>query len=158
MNNTKTVYFGAGWFDEKQNKAYESAMSALKNNSSVNLKDSFIPLDNQYKGINVAEQPEYLHDTEWSYATFRGDLSGIKSTDIMLGVYLPTSEDAGLGVELGYAMAMGKYVVLVVPDGEFDKPINLMSWGAADTVVKMSELKDFDFNNPRVNIYSGGVN
>ena len=29
MTKTKTLYFGAGWFNEKQNKAYKEAMEAL---------------------------------------------------------------------------------------------------------------------------------
>ena len=30
MEKKKTLYFGAGWFNEKQNKAYQEAMAALK--------------------------------------------------------------------------------------------------------------------------------
>lgn len=157
MSNTKTLYFGAGWFDEKQNKAYKDAMDALKKNKTVDLKHSFIPLENQYKGIDVGKHPEYLHDVEWAYATYRGDLLGIKASDIMFGVYVPSSEDAGLGMELGYAMSQGKYIILAIPDEDFDKPINLMSWGVADKVIKMSELKDFNFNKPTFNMYTGGV-
>ena len=88
MAKTKTLYFGAGWFKEKQNKAYKEAMEALKQNPTVDLENSYVPLDNQYKGIRVDEHPEYLHDIEWASATYHNDLVGIKSSDIMLGVYL----------------------------------------------------------------------
>ena len=32
-----------------------------------------------------------------------------------------------------------------------------MSWLAADNVIKMSELKDFDFNNLEFGFYNGSV-
>ena len=157
MTKTKTLYFGAGWFNDKQTKAYDQAMEALKANPTVDLDNSYVPLQNQYKGIRVDEHPEYLHDIEWATATYRNDLVGIKSSDIMLGVYLPDEEDVGLGMELGYAMGKGKYILLVIPDEYYGQPINLMSWGVADSVIKMSELKDFDFNNPRFSFYDGAV-
>ena len=62
MSEQKTVYFGAGWFSDVQNRAYKDAMDALAANPTINLKDSYIPLNNQYKGIRVDEHPEYLHD------------------------------------------------------------------------------------------------
>lgn len=157
MTKTKTLYFGAGWFNDEQNKAYNEAMNALKLNPTIDLENSYVPLQNQYKGIRVDEHPEYLHDKEWSQATYNNDLTGIKTSDIMLGVYLPKQEDVGLGMELGYAQGQGKYILLVIPDEHYGEPINLMSWGVADSVIKMSELQDFDFNKPRFTFYDGAV-
>ncbi|MFT8556686.1 nucleoside 2-deoxyribosyltransferase, partial [Liquorilactobacillus hordei] len=107
--------------------------------------------------IRVDEHPEYLHDKEWAMATFNGDLVGIKTSDIAMFCYLPTEEDIGCGMEIGYAKALGKYVVLVIPDEEYGEPINLMSFGGADLVLKMSELANFDFNKPEFNFYNGAV-
>ena len=157
MTKQKTVYFGAGWFTETQNKAYKDAMSALNANPTIDLEKSYVPLQNQYKDIRVDEHPEYLHDKEWAQATYNGDLVGIKTSDVMLGVYVPKEEDVGLGMELGYAMSQGKYVLLVIPDELYGESINLMSWGVADNVIKMSELATFDFNRPRYNFYDGAV-
>lgn len=47
---SKTVYFCAGWFTDKQNKAYEKAMEAIKNNPTVDVDNSYVPLQHQYKG------------------------------------------------------------------------------------------------------------
>lgn len=157
MSEQKTVYFGAGWFSDVQNRAYKDAMDALAANPTINLKDSYIPLNNQYKGIRVDEHPEYLHDKEWAQATYTGDLIGIRSSDIMLGVYVPDEEDVGLGMELGYAQGQGKYILLVIPDEFYGNPINLMSWGVADNIIPMSKLKDFNFNQPRFGFYDGAV-
>lgn len=153
----KTVYFGAGWFNDEQNKAYKEAMAALKENPTVDLDNSYVPLDNQYKDIRVDLHPEYLHDIEWATATYHNDLVGIKTSDVMLGVYLPEQEDVGLGMELGYALSKGKYILLVIPDKYYGKPINLMSWGVCDNAIKMSDLSKFDFNRPRYGFYDGAV-
>ena len=111
----------------------------------------------QYKGLRVDEHSELLEDKEWQIATFNGDCVGIKSSDIFLCTYLPDEEDIGCGVELGLAKSLGKYIVLVIPDEDYGKPINLMSFGVADTVIKVSELADFDFNKPYYNFYEGAV-
>ena len=66
----KTIYFGAGWFTDRQNKAYKEAMEALKENPTIDLENSYVPLENQYKGIRVDEHPEYLHDKVWATATY----------------------------------------------------------------------------------------
>lgn len=153
----KKLYFCAGWFSQQQNKAYKEAMEALKVNKTIDMEHSYIPLQHQYKNIRVDEHPEYLHNKEWATATARGDMIGIQTTDICLTVYLPSEEDIGCGFEIGAAHQLGKYVLLVIPDEEYGQPINLMSWYAADNVIKMSELKDFDFNNLTFNFYDGAV-
>lgn len=157
LDKQKTVYFGAGWFNDGQLKAYNEAQQALKDNPSIDFYNSYVPLDNQYKGINVLEHPEYLHDKEWATATGRGDLMGINTSDIMLGVYLPSQPDEGLGVELGYAYALHKYILIVIPDEEYGNSINLMPWVVADNVIKMSELADYNFNKPKFDFYDGAV-
>ncbi|KRL08096.1 nucleoside 2-deoxyribosyltransferase [Liquorilactobacillus hordei] len=154
---TKTVYFGAGWFTPAQKKSYKIAMESLKINISVDLEHSYVPLEHQYKNIRVDEHPEYLHDKEWAIATFNGDIVGIKSSDVALFTYLPLQEDIGCGVELGYAKAINKFIVVAIPDEEWGKPINLMSFGAADIFIKLSDLKKYDFTKPSFNYYEGAV-
>lgn len=153
----KTCYFCSGWFDENQRKAYKEAYQALVENDTMDMEHSYVPLEHQYKGIRVDEHPEYLRDKEWAQATAKGDIVGIQTTDVCLAVYLPHQEDVGMGVELGVAHSLGKYNLLVVPDEQFGEPINLMSWYIADNVIKMSELKDFDFNDLEFGFYAGAV-
>ena len=154
---SKTVYFCAGWFTDKQNKAYEDAMNAIKDNPTVDVENSYVPLQHQYKGLRVDEHPELLQDRECSTATYNGDRVGVSTSDMLLAVYIPEEEDVGMGVELGMARALGKYIMVVIPDEDFGKPINLMSWGIADNFIKMSELPNYDFNKPSYNFYDGGV-
>ena len=153
----KTLYFCAGWFNPSQLKAYDEAMKALKKNKTIDMEHSYVPLEHQYKSIRVDEHPEYLKSKEWATATARGDMVGIQNTDICLAVYLPHQEDVGMGFELGVAYQLGKYKLLVIPDEQYGEPINLMSWLAADKVIKMSELKDFDFDNLEFDFYDGAV-
>ena len=154
---SKTIYFCAGWFTDKQNKAYQAAMTAIKQNPTIDVENSYVPLQHQYKNIRVDEHPEYLHDKEWATATFKGDCLGVTTTDATLAVYIPDEEDVGMGTEIAWAKAHGKYVLLVIPDEEWGKSINLMSWGFADNAIKMSELASFNFNQPSFNFYEGAV-
>ena len=157
MTKSKTVYFCAGWFTDKQNKAYQDAMAAIKKNPTIDLENSYVPLQHQYKGLRVDEHPELLKDREWATATYNGDRVGVATSDMLLAVYIPEEEDIGMGVELGMAQALGKYITVVIPDEDYGKPLNLMSWGIADNFIKMSELVDYDFNKPGFDFYAGAV-
>ncbi|MCI2031289.1 nucleoside 2-deoxyribosyltransferase [Limosilactobacillus sp.] len=154
---TKTVYFCAGWFTDKQNQAYHQAMEAIKDNPTVDVENSYVPLAHQYKGLRVDEHPELLEDREWAMATYNGDRVGVSTSDLLLAVYIPKEEDVGMGVELGMASALGKHIVVVIPDEDWRKPINLMSWGIGDQFIKMSDLASFDFNKPEFDFYDGAV-
>lgn len=154
---SKTVYFCAGWFTDKQNKAYEKAMEAIKNNPTVDVDNSYVPLQHQYKGLRVYEHPELLEDREWATATANGDRIGVQTSDVILAIYIPEEEDVGMGVELGMAQALGKYNLIVIPDEDWGKPINLMTYGAGDHFIKLSELENYNFNRPSFNFYEGAV-
>ncbi|EGS39478.1 nucleoside deoxyribosyltransferase [Limosilactobacillus oris F0423] len=157
MNKSKTVYFCAGWFTDKQNRAYQEAMKAIEANPTVDVENSYVPLQHQYKGLWVDEHPELLEDREWATATYNGDRVGVSTSDMVLAVYIPEEEDVGMGIELGMANALGKYITVVIPDEDFGKPINLMTWGIADNFIKMSDLAKFNFNQPSYNFYEGSV-
>jgi nucleoside deoxyribosyltransferase len=101
--------------------------------------------------------PELLKDKEWANATYKGDCVGVATSDVCLVTYIPEEEDVGVGVELGMAEALGKYIVIVIPDEDWGKPINLMTYGIAHNFIKQSELAKFDFNKPTFNYYEGDV-
>lgn len=157
MAKSKTVYFCAGWFTDKQNQAYKKAMAAIEKNPTIDVENSYIPLQHQYKGLRVDEHPELLKNKEWATATYNGDRVGIATSDLLLAVYVPEEEDVGMGVELGMANALGKYILVAIPDEDYGKSINLMSWGIGDSFIKLSELADYDFNKPGFDFYDGAV-
>lgn len=153
----KSVYFGAGWFNDKQLDAYNKGLGALKLNESIDETRNYVPLEHQFGNEAVSEHPELLQNKEWAVGTFNGDILGINQTDVALFIYLPSEEDVGCGVEMGYAYANAKPIVVVIPDDEWGKPINLMSFGTGTAFVKLSQLKDFDFNRIEFNFYEGEV-
>ena len=132
-------------------------MKAIEANPTVDVENSYVPLQHQYKGLRVDEHPELLEDREWATATYNGDRVGVSTSDMVLAVYIPEEEDVGMGIELGMANALGKYITVVIPDEDFGKPINLMTWGIADNFIKMSDLAKFNFNQPSYNFYEGSV-
>lgn len=85
----KTVYFCAGWFSDKQQEAYDKSMEAIKANPTVDVTNSYIPLQHQYKGLRVDEHPELLEDKEWANATYKGDCVGVATSDVCLVTYIP---------------------------------------------------------------------
>ena len=157
MTNPQSIYFAAGWFTPAQKQAYDQALAAMNQNPSLAADQSYVPLAHPYKNLDVGQHPEYLKDPEWATATYKGDLLGIKQTDLVAAVYLPKAEDVGCGVEIGYAHALGKPVVLIIPDVQFGEPINLMAWGAADVVMRLSEMATYDFSSLTANFYPGAV-
>lgn len=157
MSAQKTLYFAAGWFTPAQTQAYDTALAAISQNPSLDQAQSYVPLAHPYQDLDVGKHPELLKDPVWATATYKGDLVGIKQTDLLLAVYLPQAEDVGCGVEIGYAHALGKPVVLVIPDDQFGEPINLMAWGAADLTIKLSALAAFDFGTFSAGLYPGAV-
>lgn len=60
-------------------------------------------------------------------------------------------------MEIGFAKAINKQVVVVIPDEEFGEPLNLMIWGGGTRFIRMSELADYNFNKPKFNYYEGAV-
>ena len=157
MNNSKTVYLCAGWYTDKQNKAYNEAMEDIKANPTVDVENSYVPLQHQYKGLRFDEHPVMLEDRVWSSATFGCDRICVQTYYVIMAIYIPDEEDIGMGIELGMARALGKYNLIVIPDEEWGKPINLMTFGVGDNFIKLSELKDYDFNKPSFNFYDGAV-
>lgn len=154
---SKSIYFAAGWFTPAQTQAYDVALAAVKQNPTLNAEQSYVPLAHPYNDLDVGAHPELLKDPAWATATYRGDLLGIKQTDLVAAVYLPQEEDVGCGVEIGYAHALGKPVMLIIPDDQYGEPINLMAWGAADLVIRLSELAGYDFTTLSANLYPGAV-
>ena len=92
---------------------------AIKANPTVDVTNSYIPLQHQYKGLRVDEHPELLKDKEWANATYKGDCVGVATSDVCLVTYIPEEEDVGVGVELGMAESLGKTKPGII--GEVDR-------------------------------------
>ena len=147
---TKTCYFCADWYDEEQDKVYKEAMKALKKNNTIDIENSYIPREHKYSGFRLEENPEYFKNKKMARVVSEENMKGIQNTDVYLIVYLPNQEysDVDAGLKVIYPHTIGKYNLLVIPDDQYDDvSTDLMNREEVDNTIRISELKDFDFNN-----------
>lgn len=159
MTNQKTIYDAGGWFNSVQRKLLSDGREALIANPTVDFNNSYVPLEHQYKGLNVELNPELMQDQEWQAGTYLGDVSGISGTDLVVAFIDPDEVDPGTTFEMGYGMAIHKPVVVVIPDkpeGEVTE-LNLMVAKGCTQVITMSELAAFNFNLIPAKPYLGKV-
>lgn len=146
------VYCACSWFDTLQKKHLNDVYHDLILNETVDWDNSYRPLDNQYQGINVDENPEFLDEeyqrAAWIANTYKNDISGIINSDVGVFAYVPGQDtiDDGMAFELGYMTAMGKPTVVVIPDDKEQEPMNLMIAEGATQVVTLSEFHKMDLN------------
>lgn len=150
----KRFYLAAGWFSESQKSLLEKVKKALANNITVDIKNSYIPLDNQYKGLLVEDDESLLYDIEWQSGTFFGDCGGIDYSDFVLALIDTKNVDVGTAWEMGYAFAQHKPVVAAI---DSDEPLNLMIAKGCAQVIKIDELADFNFNSIKNKPFEGAV-
>lgn len=155
---TRTAYIASSWFNAEQTALMNAGVAALKANKTIDLDSSYLPLSHQYKNMNTNEHPELLSDTEWQLATFNGDVQGINNTDLVIALYDPKEANSDPGVlwETGYAYAIHKAVVIVLPDDN-TIPLNLMPAIGATAVIHVKDLADYNFNFPDYDVYQGQV-
>lgn len=157
MNKVK-VYCAASWFNDRQKVHMDKVYEDLMINPTVDWENSYRPLDHQYQGIAVDENPEFLDDeyqrAAWIANTYKNDISGIINSDVGVFAYVPGQDtiDDGMAFELGYMTAIGKPTVVVIPDDKAQEPMNLMIAEGATQVVTLSEFHNMDltkvFNKP----------
>ena len=154
-----SVFLSGSWFSPEEEKMLESMKRGLKHNDKV--EDVYWCLDSQMDGIDVTKHPEVAAKYSWKIGTYNTDIAGIKSQDIMTVMVVPGHEDSGASVEMGYASALGKPIILVLPDWAYypksKAKINLMVGMVADDVIPLSCLPTYDFDHIRHHPYDGEV-
>lgn len=152
--SSKRLYLASGWFSEAQKSLLEKAKKSLAYNDTVDIKNSYIPLDNQYKGLVVEDDDSLLYDVEWQSGTFFGDCGGIDYSDVVLALIDTNNVDEGTAWEMGYAFAQHKPVIVVIDSGA---PLNLMIAKGCAQVIDISELADFNFLDIKNKPFEGRV-
>lgn len=150
----KRFYLASGWFSDTQKSLLDKANKSLVNNDTVDIKNSYIPLDNQYKGLVVEDDDSLLYDIEWQSGTFFGDCGGIDYSDFVLALIDTNDVDEGTAWEMGYAFAQHKPVIVVI---DSDEPLNLMIAKGCAQVININELADFNFLDIKNKPFEGGV-
>lgn len=154
---TQRVYFASPWFNDAQVAMMQEGKNKLENNPTIDWFNSYVPLDHQYKGLDVEHHPELMNDVEWQQGTYLGDISGIIGTDLVVALVDPDNMDEGVAFEMGYAMANNKPVVVVLPDVDDPACLNLMVAKGCTQVITMSEVSSFNFNQVPAKPYLGRV-
>ena len=80
------VYQACSWFNAEQTNHMKDVYKILKENKTCDYENSYRPLDLQFEGINVDENPEFLEEhyqqIAWGNETYQNDISGISNSDI----------------------------------------------------------------------------
>lgn len=155
--NKQRAYIMHSWFSEEEVAYMDEGFKHLKNNKSLDWDNSFKPLDGQFEGINVTENPEVMDKFDWQIGTFTNDLQDMVASDIGIALFLPSIPDIGIGYELGFLYGIHKPTVVVVPDDAVETPINLMPAIGVTTIIKMSELETYNFNHIIFKPYKGKI-
>ena len=71
------AYIACSWFTPEQREQLDAGLKAIEANPTVSREFSHFPLDHQYKGMDVNEHPELVHDIEWQNRTYVSDIEGM---------------------------------------------------------------------------------
>lgn len=145
-----SAFIGTQWFSDKQNNYLIKMYKALKNNPSIDYVSSYRAPEHQY----LEAKPDTV---EWRLATYNNDIFGIESNPVAVFTWFSPEPDVGEGCEIGYARAIHKPVVLVIPDDDDKYEINLMPAMVADDVITLSKAKTYDFEHVLKEYYRGPI-
>lgn len=130
----KKVYLASPFFNDTEITRMETVRDILRGKGL----DVFVP--------NEHQNPELKFGSlEWRDATFKSDVNGIDTADVVVAVISQGNyDDSGTAWEIGYAWAKGIPVVLVNVTGE---TINLMIADSLHALItSYEELSAYDFN------------
>lgn len=129
---SKKIYLASPFF----NDAELERMGKVRDILRAKGLDVFVP--------NEHQSPLEFGTLEWRYETFRSDVNGIDSADVIVAIISQGNyDDSGTAWEIGYAYATKKPVVVVNVTGE---TINLMIADSLHSLIKSyDELMEYDF-------------
>lgn len=138
----KKVYLASGWFNENQERRVAEAERVLR---SLGL-EVFSPREHQ------CEEAEF-GTKEWRELVFDNDINHIDWADFVFAIY--DEEDAGTMMEIGYAYATGKPILVF---NEQEKTLNLMISDSLTAYFESFEdVKAYDFTAMKHVPYTGSV-
>ncbi|PEM65303.1 nucleoside 2-deoxyribosyltransferase [Bacillus pseudomycoides] len=138
----KKVYLASGWFNENQERRVAEAERVLR---GLGL-EVFSPRENQ------CEEAEF-GSKEWRELVFDNDINHIDWADFVFAIY--DEEDAGTCMEIGYAYATGKPILVF---NEQEKTLNLMITDSLTAYFESFEdVKAYDFKVMKHIPYTGSV-
>ncbi len=136
------VYLASPFFNEKELDAVMKAEQILEGKHF----NVFSPRKLDYSDLGIGTN-------EWSKAIYKTDIEEIHNADVMVVLYHGNYSDSGTAYEIGYAVALGKKVILVHVDRHNDS--NLMCHEGAHTNIYLDELENYNFDETPVIAYTG---
>ena len=130
----KKVYLASPFFNDKEIERMGKCRDILRKKGL----DVFVPNEHQNKHLEFGS-------IEWRDATFKSDVNGIDSSDVVVAIISQGNyDDSGTAWEIGYAYAKGIPVVVVNVTGE---TINLMIADSLHALIEsFEELEEYDFD------------
>lgn len=83
------------------------------------------------------------HNSEWGAKIFAKDIERIKSADVVVAIDWGLYGDCGTAWEIGYAYALGKPILVVVPDETLNTPHSLMVANGSHNFISISRFLSF---------------
>lgn len=139
------IYLASPFFKPEQIALVDIAENLLRKQGHI----VFSPREHQLPEIAYGTIP-------WRTAVFNNDIKHIQWADYVVAIVAEGNySDSGTAMEVGYAYAMGKPVVVVNPT---ENTINLMIADSLHAYLKSwTDLINYDFDNLPIKPYIGGV-
>lgn len=122
------VYLASPFFNEKENKVYESVINSLRNDRHK----VFVPKEHEVP--NAWDLPNAV----WGESVFAVDILGIQKCDVVVVLNFGMYSDSGTAWECGYAYALGKKVINVLCGD--DDVYSLMMLNGCNTYIKLEDF------------------
>ncbi len=135
------VYLASPFFNEEELKNVEYVEGLLS--------EKGLPYYSPMRRENTGE-PGTL---EWAYDIYEADKTEIDNADVVVALCYGNYGDSGTSWECGYAVGIGKPVILVHVDRDGDS--NLMMHCGSRTNIYLDELADYDFYSMPVHEFTG---
>lgn len=147
---TKNIYKASGWFSPAQEVLMKEQLEKLEANPTVGVVYS--PLSHQ--------SPEVFGTLEWKTETFNADVVAIQNSDVVVAA-LTEDADSGTIWEIGYAIGIGKPVVLFTDADKTNlmlaQSIQLFVPKDKSLVNHSVDLDKIDFDHMPTNLWVGKV-
>lgn len=148
---TKNVYGAGGFFNNSQNELLAKAVEKLKQNTTVG--EIYLPEMHQAVGE--------FGSLEWKIQTYNADIVAIQNSDVVVATITDDSPDSGTIWEIGYAIGIGKPVILYTDSDKTNlmlaMSIQLFIPENKRVVNNVVNLETLDFNAMSTNLWIGEV-
>lgn len=138
------IYLASPFFDDNENHHVENMEKILRKMGHT----VFSPRENQLDHLEFGSRA-------WRTDVFRNDINHIQWADIVFAINKGFYDDTGTAMEIGYAYALGKPILVYNPTSE---KLNLMVTDSLHAYfTNFSDILNYDFNTLPIRPYNGEV-